>query len=112
METIYIKRQPNPCRIVEVGSSQLIVTHHEVILHNSKTYRIIVQATKRPYTSSYAQVELLTDEGWKVFVEPATLGIIFDDYANVLTNQYKEEKVRMATMDELVNIIKDYIKLF
>lgn len=112
METLYIKQQLKPCTEFTYGYRDSIVAHHEVVRHNFKTYRIIIQATKRPHIASYARVELLADDGWKLFIEPLSLGVDFESYVNVLTNQNEKKDVRAAKMDNLVDIFKEYIKIF
>ena len=108
METTFKTRQ---METQILGTLQVIV-YHEVLTHNGKTYRIILEATERPYGTNYAKVEVLTDNGWAFFVDTKILGINFEHKKRILTNQYKEESERISAMDDIVNAFKKYIQIF
>ena len=108
MKTIFVKRQMQ--RVID-NTLQLIV-YHEVVEHNGKKFRILIQATERPYQSNFAKVDLLTENGWVLFLHTDNLGINFDPISKILNNQYKTDDERITAMDEIVSTFKEYIQLF
>lgn len=108
METIFVKRQME--RVID-NTLQLIV-YHEVIRHNGRKFRILIQATERPYQSNFAKVDILTESGWVLFLHTDNLGINFGPISDILNNQYKPEEERIAAMDGIVSTFKEYIQLF